>query len=665
MAPDNLGNGHPMTKQSTLDSGTAGRAARDYASLEDLDRTLDAISGTRGDTDSYEIIAREIERLRGQEDGLMAIGRIAGELSGMREDFTARVRADLSHEFDLLRKDIEKHYVGASRNDGASELAAEFERLSASIRTLADRSDDRHINLLRLELEQVRGLLQGVAREDSLKTMDKHVADVAGRLTAPSSADSAATKALVEKLDRINLAVGQLPRSAALDAIDTKVKLLAGALDDFAQQQETQSDQIREMIAERLDEIVHGIPTANAGDPLNADTLKRLEMRILALAEQIEEVAGDHSAPVLTEKLDALSQRVDGIEANAAFGPRFETLERLLARHQDEAAEQQVALVEDIDRKLEAHAARLEQRTTATALDQVTIIDAIEERLASFARQIEGSLKTDKADSGIEIRLSEISHRLDETAALMTGLDPDLIRSLEVQVAELNQHLMNPAAMLPDIADIRPRLEEVEKSVAAQQDAVLEAARRAAEQAISDFAGNSGDAAAMAGLAADLKSLEQLTRNSEERSVGTFEAVHDTLSKIADRLAALEANARQAAGEPARQAIAETPSIDMATADEIVSVEPAAVEIETRAAEASAKPSRLGGLSRALRLKKSAAVAKAAEPVPAPAAATEGALEAATSSLDEPLDPKLANIPLEPGSGTPDLNTISAASGST
>ena len=82
MAPDNLGNGHPMTKQSTLDSGTAGRAARDYASLEDLDRTLDAISGTRGDTDSYEIIAREIERLRGQEDGLMAIGRIAGELSG-------------------------------------------------------------------------------------------------------------------------------------------------------------------------------------------------------------------------------------------------------------------------------------------------------------------------------------------------------------------------------------------------------------------------------------------------------------------------------------------------------------------------------------------------------------------------------------------------------
>src|SRR5690606_28861665 len=48
------------------------------------------------------------------------------------------------------------------------------------------------------------------------------------------------------------------------------------------------------------------------------------------------------------------------------------------------------------------------------------------------------------------------------------------------------------------------------------------------------------DDGALSGLAEDLKTLETLTRRSDERNSRTFEAIHDTLLKIVDRLGSLE-----------------------------------------------------------------------------------------------------------------------------
>ena len=60
-----------------------------------------------------------------------------------------------------------------------------------------------------------------------------------------------------------------------------------------------------------------------------------------------------------------------------------------------------------------------------------------------------------------------------------------------------------------------------------------------------------------------------------------------------------------------------------------------------------------GGISRAFAGKKERTEPTMAEPVLAGMEAPAPKLE-----LDQPLDPKLANRPLEPGSGTPDLNAI-------
>ena len=60
------------------------------------------------------------------------------------------------------------------------------------------------------------------------------------------------------------------------------------------------------------------------------------------------------------------------------------------------------------------------------------------------------------------------------------------------------------------------------------------------EEAVSKLPGTAVDSPAVVALAEDLKSLDTLMRRSDERNARTFEAIHDTLIKIVDRLGALE-----------------------------------------------------------------------------------------------------------------------------
>ena len=76
------------------------------------------------------------------------------------------------------------------------------------------------------------------------------------------------------------------------------------------------------------------------------------------------------------------------------------------------------------------------------------------------------------------------------------SIDPDLIRSLESQVAGLSPHLAGQWP-LPEFEDIGPRLDEIERSIAGSRESILEAARQAAESAVRSFAGSKTDSAAV------------------------------------------------------------------------------------------------------------------------------------------------------------------------
>jgi len=816
------------SKRSYLDTLNAGRPRRQSVSLEELNRSLQALEsrldrgaepapdrryadqadafGRRSPVErqpqprtwdeprqpgaSYQTLARDIDRVRGQEEGAASIGRIAGELKGLREELRHQMTAGIRREFDALRSEIARAYASQpSARDGA-ELGAEFERLSGTIQQLAERSDDRGVGMLRQELEQVRGALDTLAREETVRAVDRRWDDFDKRWSRFEDNYSQRSKpvadpaldALNKRLEQITEAVSGLPESLSLRSLEEKVRVLASALDHFASQQDQQGHDTFALIEERLDEISRAIVASSAAtgaphfDPV---PFERIEARIASLARQVEELIEDRPTVEVITRLNTLAQQVDELSARGK-GPdkamerlgkqiaavaeriekmpatpdidpilrgieqRFDVLSQALDRRQDAAVEygqslfrdleqrlNEVAgridagrpsidadqvmreietrfmslsetidrrqgdamehgetLFRDLERRLEQVASRLDERKAMPAFDDSGIMSAIDERFAELTRRLE----TPRAEPGgeamkeVEARLEDISSRLESSAAQIAMIDPAIIRDLEAQVAELSAHLARPGAPLPEREDIAPRLEEIERSIAASRDSILEAAREAAQQAVASLpAGGGAEAAAVSGLADDLKALEALTRRSDERNTKTFEAIHDTLLKIVDRLGSIEqeseakpvaaAFAPPPAAEPSKVRVEEAPSIETDDTFPPIEAEPfgsaqaprrspaeaaaaaAVAAMGSEEDEGTEQPRRmrsmLGGLTRAFSGRKAKD-----ETVLAGSGTPEATLATPNVELDESLDARIANRPLEPGSGTPDVEAI-------
>ncbi|TSE12522.1 peptidoglycan-binding protein, partial [Mesorhizobium intechi] len=542
---------------------------------------------------NYQAIARDIDRVRGQEDSVAMVGKIAGELRGMREELRHQMTAGLQREFDALRKDIDAAFQANARSGtagkGSAELGVEFERLSGAIKSLSEKSDDRSVNMLRLELEQVKAALDTLAREESVQKVDRRWDDFDRRWTAfedrvdadqRKRSDDPALAALTDRLEQISNAVNNLPESLSLRSLEEKVRTLAGAVEHFAGQQDNRGGDTLAMIDERLDEISRAIVASTVAAQANSvdhEAFDRIEKRIDSLARQIEEVAQDRPGNAVMDRLSTLSSRVDELAGRAnlpeqamerlakqitliadkidqapampdadyifhGLEQRFDVLSSMMERRQGDAIEQGNMLFRDLERRLDEVADRLDQRL-APQIDSAGIMEAIDARFTALATRMETRAPDPAGEAairGLESRLEDISSRLDASAAQVAGIDPALIRSLEAQVTGLSAHLSRPSTPLPEFEDISPRLDEIEKALAGTRDSILGAAREAAENAVRSLAGSNANASAVSGLAQDLKTLETLTRRSDERNSRTFEAIHDTLLKIVDRLGSLE-----------------------------------------------------------------------------------------------------------------------------
>ncbi len=680
---------------------------------------------------NYQTIARDIDRVRGQEDSLAAVSKIAIELRSLREELRHQMTDGLRHEFEALRRDIELVRQPDEASRDSAELGLELERLSGTIQALADKSDDRSISMLRLEIEQVKAAIDTLARDESVRAVDTRWDDFDRRwaafeerfnATRQASEENPGTARLNERLEQISHAVETLPESLPLRSLEEKVRTLAGALDHFATQQSGQAGQTVSLIDERLDEISRAILAstvaiqANAFDP---SALERIEQRVAALAAQIEEVSEDRPAGEVIERLTLLSQRVDELASHShlpeeamerltgqiamiaekierapampdadrivqGLEQRFDVLAAMLERRQGDAIEQGNILFRDLERRLDEVADRL-GHLAPSGLDSAGVIEAIDARFNILTEGLEARANdaaSQKAIRGLESRLTEISDRLDSSTAQFAGLDPDLIRSLEAQVSGLSAHLSRPGTPLPDFDDISPRLSQIEQSISGTRDSILDAAREAAESAVRSMSGTAVENAAVAGLAQDLKTLETLTRRSDDRNSKTFEAIHDTLLKIVERLSSLETPIADEVAQTetvAKIMVQEAPTLDLdeplplsETDDEHEDIVAAVMrgdgpvrtpaEAAADAAKAAAggqnagekeqgrKKSLFGGIARAFKGRKNSdALALAgSEPV----------AELPGLDPEQELEPALINRPLEPGSGAPDLSAI-------
>lgn len=721
-------------RRSYLESLNVGRQRRAQNTLDELTRSLEKLGERLERRDEPHGGGREHQPARPAADfrsppgerratrdaiaaqppredaPLATAGRLAAEVKGLRDELRQQMTSGLRQEFDALRGELARAQGAAGDARSSSELAGELERLSESIEMLAARRDDRSINLLRLDVEQLKAELETLAREETLRSMDsrwdqfdRRWHDLEQRIDTRASVDPALAM-LNDRLQQISDAVNGLPESLSLKSLEERVRGLAGSVERFAGQRDDRSPESLAAIEQRLDEISRAIvasASAAQPSPLDYETVERIEGRISALARQlddmarrgpsaeildrlnllssrIEEVAQQADMParsverlagqiaVIVDKLDAGSALPDADEVMRGLETRFDQFARQLERRQDDALESSQAMFRDLEARLFDVVSRLDTRPDPAA-DTAGIMDAIDARFADLSARLDrrDAAGLDRATvRELEAKIDTISDRIDR-APPVSAIDPDAIRNLESQVAGLSALLARPAA--PDA--IRPRLDEMEQAIRGNRDAVIAAARHAAEDVVRSFAGSGTDNAAVVGLTQDLKTLEALTRRSDDRNAKTFEAIHDTLLKIVDRLGAIETGAG-----PAKIAIKDAPPIqaEVVPAAETVAAQPrrgqpgpgreapaeavraeALVEAPSaqEAPETSRRRSMFSGLGRALAGRK----AEAPQAVPA-APAVEPA--APKLDLDEPLDPKALNRPLQPGSGAPDLSRI-------
>lgn len=420
-----------------------------------------------------------------------------------------------------------------------------------------------------------------------------------------------------------------------------------------------------QQIDDRLDEISRALVATSHQTPARfaeADAFERLEARIASLASSVQASTPDRTSDVILQRMGELAQRVDHLaEQGKRPAINIDALSEHLAavaRHlQNAPASISISDFRDLEDRVLQVIEKLE------AMPQQSIDPlfsaTIDQRFAELTQRLDDHHQMSE-HSGI--RLSDsIESRFDDMARFIWESAPqndktsDAIHNLELQIAGLAEHLTKSNDHYAEMAAIPPRLEAIEESIAANRDFIVETARNAAVEAVRSIAGvtNVHDSAVARELAGDLKTLEGLARKSEDRNTKTFEAIHDTLLKIVDRLASLESGPvpvyrhvqDSAANEPTiTEPAFATPTFSKS--EETLPEATAAYNSDMADAEPNAKSSIFGGLTRGLKGRSKQV------------AAQDPDMEMGRDEPDLNIDPSLLNRPLEPGSGMPDLNSI-------
>ncbi|GAA5543295.1 MULTISPECIES: peptidoglycan-binding protein [Brucella] len=560
--------------RSRIDDLNAHRERRPAsAAMQELDRTLaglerrlmeleqDAPAAPHPNAPSF--AAHQPTAPRYADETAAGLAEIADNLRRRRDSQEqAKARFASSTEISDASREMSRMQRAASEEGFSQRMSDDFDRLSESVHLLAERSSEANAQALRRQFDELNRTVHTLAREETLRRIDNRWDRFDAQMQAFEKRHDAvnpALNAIGSRLEQMREAIGTLPQSHAFSAIEERIGRLTHSIEDALNPQNAapfEQDMLNQ-IDTRLDEISRAIiatSRAQRPDQEDARRLERIEKRLAELADQIDGSASRQNSDVLFQKLSELSQRIDVLSSGQALPDRI--AEQLA--HQISLLANQVAKVTEnlsqsdyrsVEARLEAIGQKLENAERRSHEPDPAVLDTIDRRFAELTERLDAQYGGRSIDSDaihtLEGRLDDISQQislglLQAPHYEMPNLaDSEAIRNLEDQIANIAHHLAQPVA---ELAQIKPRLDSIERSLETNRETVLDAAREAAESAVARVLqhGSQGDTAIARQLADDMKSLEMLARNTDERNSKTFEAVHDTLVKIVDRLSRLE-----------------------------------------------------------------------------------------------------------------------------
>lgn len=595
------------------------------AEMSEISANLARLTEEGADRSTLNTLRAELEEMRGlfgemaRERTVAAVGQKweAFESTFSRQsERDSEARGDLKNELERLRESL-RSLASEDHVRAVEKRWDDFEdRYLGSAATAPGPSEETISKLLRDELEGMRAKLEGMSDTAPMKAVEARWGALEERLD--SREIEASIQRLAERMGEIESSLDRLPDSLGIASLEQRMHALGASVDALASRDVTGDLEHFMVLEERLDEISRAIVATSVQAPaFDMAPIERIEARIAMLSSRVDRFAENDDSAILALRLGELSDRIEEIASSAV-------------------TDQLAARVGGLADRFETVFAELEQPRIDTA--------AIEERLKVLA-----------------LRLEE---------AVQPRADTEMMRSLEAQIGRLTEQLA--AGSFSDEADhdFDRRLAIVEQRLDENREALIAAARQAADETAARMqaAGDLRQGEHVAQLSQNLRSLEQLSRETDDRSGKVFDAVHATLLKIVDRLEQIEIevakNAAWTATTKGGDPIADRPLADRAAAHMAAAGVMAGVMAGAARAEAPA--------SRGLR----DVISRRSRPEPEQVAASAGAAEALLDrrdpTLDAPLervsapsldassmiDEREANRPLEPGSGAPDIGAL-------
>ncbi|KGF68662.1 hypothetical protein LL06_15360 [Hoeflea sp. BAL378] len=699
--------------------------------------------------DVSQVLIREMAALRREMSELRAEAREQALPQDLRRDLagiSASIEALGSHdggadslrlELDSMRSMVDR----LAREDSVRALENRWQSVEEQVSSLDMAGLRDELVNLAYRVDDIREVLATMPANGQAQAIEAKITDLSRSIEAMTRQPASAAADLPhqfdmlgERLDEITRAIAAIPAPAAapvdpapFERLEARLASVAQKIDDL----EPASAQFD--IGGRIEHLAQRV--AQLADE---EAIARLDARIERLQDLIEDGARGDRMPELTDylsdisgkieamdargidqsllaRLDQLADQIDSLSVPAHEPARMPEavigrLEALIGRAEATASRAIDPLpgLETLDAKLADIAAKLQQAeltAAGIAMQPMSGLEAVEAQLADISARLDRPVAGPSSMmmpgiEGLEARLADIANRLDMSSQVQAGPSDEALRGLEDQIANLSR-LVSSAPQGASYEALDERFASIEEHLATSDEFVVEAARQAAEAALSAYSGQMGGAPSpqsianieiITALADDLKALESLSRKTDDRTMRAFEAVQDTLLKIADRLERLDmtpSSLHQAGLNDMRDAVADArsaietamPPASTAALDD--AMRPDAEQFGTRnrsgkQGQPARTPSEAAALAAAFASSREAGAEAdevaagdrsffsglAARILPGKDAARSPAEPQFTEDDSPPLDaamemdPETANMPLEPGSGAPDINRI-------
>lgn len=352
---------------------------------------------------------------------------------------------------------------------------------------------------------------------DSLRSMQDRLAEVADRRSAPTGEDLLRAAPVLSGLDsRLADLVNRIQRSEGL--MTERIEGMRSTSQQMANQAQASA------------------VTALRGE------LREVETRMLASLKEAQAAAANAPSVVATE-----IAKLHGDMAGLAR--RFEDLKSGAATDRD---------VQSLRAAIEQLSARVAQGPDMRPLADM------DKRLGDINRRLEQAAAASRDEpqvGALERRIAELDHRLAEAIRLQG--DQEALHRLEDSIAAVNHRVTQTEEQLGHLETMEHAIRQLYDSLEHTRGTLGEAAEAAASRALERyqppqpaFAGPSPELLA---LEEGLRAIRESSAATDRRNQDTFEAVHETLAEIIDKIAELEAAPTAASAPPAPQPTPEPP----------------------------------------------------------------------------------------------------------